>query len=146
VYRGGSLLIWYEAFPNALITGVDKYIRPDTLVLLDTKRNRVRLKELDAYAPHVLESAFEDEHFDIIIDDGAHSLHSQLFAVSHFPDMLTPTGILVIESIQSEAWIPLLLDAVNPQYRSCAYVINKKRHTGRYDDMLFIIDRSLLFV
>jgi hypothetical protein len=93
---GASLQSWQELFPNATIVGAD--IDKDILIfenniksfLLDQTSNKswVKFKE-----------KLRGLQFDLIIDDGLHSPLSNLKTICHSLDLLSPSGVLVIEDI-----------------------------------------------
>lgn len=70
-----------KRFDNTLITGVDIYIR-------------------DAYIEETV-NLFEDDYFDIIIDDGSHEPDHQLFLINHWLNKIKPGGRLIIEDIRT---------------------------------------------
>jgi SAM-dependent methyltransferase len=95
---GRSILLWRDYFTGAEITGIDI----DYCKLLD---NQPRVNQLttNAYNLRILDSLGK---FDFIIDDGPHTVESQLFFLTHYPKLLNPGGILVLEDILVEEVIP----------------------------------------
>jgi glycosyltransferase involved in cell wall biosynthesis len=102
VWRGASLLLWCDAFPNAEIYGVDKNIKQATMI-----KDNPRI--------HLLEGQQEDEQFlkdkvipqspfDIIIDDGGHRSVQQKQCLKLLWDSLNKGGFYVIEDLFSNYW------------------------------------------
>lgn len=93
---GASLRVWREYFPNANIYGAD--IDPSALF----NENRIKTFLLDQTSPdscNNLFSQFNDDFFDIIIDDGLHefSAGKNLFLCSI--DKLNSNGWYIIEDV-----------------------------------------------
>lgn len=80
--------------------------------------------------------------FDIIIDDGPHTLDSMIFFTYHFPQLLTDDGILVVEDVQHIEWIDSLTRNTPPTLRSKIEVADLRPLKNRWDDILFMIDKS----
>lgn len=84
VYKGGSLLMWEQFFPNATIVGVD--IRKWCVQYEGGRRKVVIGNQHD---PELLARLVEEfGQFDIIVDDGSHHWEDQRFTFWHFFDKL----------------------------------------------------------
>tara|TARA_B100001093_G_C26779827_1_gene994091 strand:- start:694 stop:1512 length:819 start_codon:yes stop_codon:yes gene_type:complete len=93
VESGTSLRMWSEYFPNAEIYGFD--IEPECK-LCETDRIKVIIG--DQCSQTDMEMLPND--FDIIIDDGLHSIKSQLSCFEFlFKNKLSETGIYVVEDV-----------------------------------------------
>lgn len=134
VNRGGSLRLWDAYFAGlAAIVGVDVNLdRVD-----QDARDCATLVQGDAYTEATVAAPGT---FDIIIDDGPHTLESQLAAVRLYAPRLRPGGMLVIEDVQSPDWIAALA-AVVPFGRTWE-AIDLEAETGVTDDRLFVVRRS----
>lgn len=115
VYHGGSAIIWDKFFPRADITLVD--IEPRTSIENIKGRvdeNRTRIVIEDAY-----QKSFSEKIglFDIIIDDGPHSLESMKIFIELYFNKLNKNGLLIIEDIVSADWIEeLTIPIKNEKY------------------------------
>lgn len=98
VLRGASLLLWKEAFPDAVITGVDIKLRDDVLFkpndphivfLLGSQQDQVFLKK------HVVPQG----KFDIIIDDASHRGDKMIESFGILWNNLNPGGWYVLEDL-----------------------------------------------
>ncbi len=103
VYRGGSLLMWNDFFPNGRIIGID--IKPNPL---QTTPNQVQFYQASQDDESALERIAQHEApegFDIIIDDAAHigNLARRSFAAL-FSKYLKSGGIYVIEDWGTGYW------------------------------------------
>jgi SAM-dependent methyltransferase len=135
VNTGGSIVLWERFFPNARIFGLD--------VTLDRLRHtvdgsRTKLLVKDAYTPEVV-AELSDTAFDIIIDDGPHTLESMLFAAANFPGLLREGGVFVIEDVQSPDWLPKIIEAVPEHLRAKAEVVDRRQVKKRYDDLMLVL-------
>jgi len=138
VFDGGSIKLWEDSFPNAQIYGLD----------VDMKRNRckfgkrVHLLQGDAYNQAKLQELLQNVALDVAIDDGPHTLQSMIaFLKLYFPK-LSVDGVLVIEDVQDIAWIPTLKQNVPVEFQDCIMVEDRRSVKNRYDDVLFIVDKS----
>jgi len=80
--------------------------------------------------------------FEVIIDDGAHTLDSQITAFSLAWSRLVPGGTYVIEDIQGEHLIMILekhIKSVSPSAQISQHIGYKN---GRIDDILLVITKS----
>jgi hypothetical protein len=56
---------------------------------------------------------FSEFKYDVIIDDGPHSLHTQQFTVANYFNLLKPGGVLIIEDIQNVHHLTLLTETTS---------------------------------
>lgn len=129
--RGESLRMWAEYFPFAEITGLDINHVPVAC-------ERVRTIQGNAYSDAVLRRL--TGQFDIIIDDGPHTLESWLYLLKNYTPLLAPGGTFVIEDIYSDEPVAALLNAVPESMRPHTSIVDRRSIKGRYDDMLLVID------
>lgn len=133
IESGGSLLLWNEYFVNAqLIFGVDTWTARAEHSCQGLEK--VKIMQVDAYD---LQFAQQLPNFDIIIDDGPHTEHSQLLALQMYCSKLNPGGILVIEDIQDFSSIEKFIELVpdNMTYE----VIDIRQQSNLNDSLLFAV-------
>lgn len=95
---GGSLMLWNKYFSNCNLFGVDIDINNIEYDDLWNYSNTVIIpKNFDTVSDDFL----GDIKFDIIIDDGSHTIPHQEKALNLFKNKLTDGGILIIEDISS---------------------------------------------
>lgn len=102
-YHGASTIAWDKYFPKGDITVVD--IQPrKALENIDGRvdSTRTRIIIADAYTK---EFADTQGTFDIVNDDGPHTLESMKSCVTLYFPKLNPGGVLVIEDIPKSHWI-----------------------------------------
>ena len=141
ISEGGSIKLWYDYFSNANIYGLD--IRKIKDVWPELRNNkRIFLGCFDAY-----ESSFFENHllnknlkFDILIDDGPHTLESMIFFIKNYSKLLELNGILVVEDVASIDWIEPLTNAVPDELKQYIEVYDLRDKKNRYDDILFVIN------
>lgn len=134
VLDGESLQLWSAYFSRAQIIGVD-------LAPPDLTGDRVTTIAGDAYAEEMLAvlSGDGDMSYDIIIDDGPHSHHGMQFAIQRLSALLAPGGTLIVEDVLHDDFIPPLFWAMPEHLRRHSYILDR-RHLGRSDDRLLVID------
>lgn len=143
VYGGGSIELWSKYFLNANIYGVE-------LNSLDTigrpiinKKNIILLTKTDAYDLDLL-GKFKDIKFDLVLDDGPHSLESQIFFVKHYSKLLKHDGILIIEDIQNIEHFKILIDNTPDEFKNYIKTYDLRKNKNRYDDLVFSINLNIL--
>lgn len=139
IQRGGSIKLWHDYFPSATIHGVD--IDPTTLPILRAFP-RVQLHErTDAYSPSFVET-LRDLRFDVLIDDGPHTLESMKDFLRLYMPLMSDRAVLIIEDVQDIAWIPTLRAQVPQDPRLSVNVYDLRSTKGRYDDVLFVVTKT----
>jgi len=102
IARGYSLLLWHDYFTNAVIHGIDLRLggagaAKDIPRIVMYEGDSDNIKLTDAILP--------DGHFDVVINDGCHKVHSQLLTTALLLTKMKPGGLLVIEDIEvAESW------------------------------------------
>lgn len=145
IFGGGSLKLWKEYFsrPKEII-GVD--ITNENLPPKHSNIDGVSYKFGDAYDPEF--SKIFSNDFDIIIDDGPHTLESQITYIQLYLPKLKKGGLFIIEDVQDESWFKYFIDESEKIYENDESIVEYSvecldfRGTlGRYDDMLFVVKK-----
>lgn len=99
IYRGESLKMWKEYFPNGQIYGID--IDPKTM--FEDSRITTRVGH---QANKKFMEDFSDEFgpFDIIIDDGGHVSKFQIESFKIMFPLLKSKGTYIIEDLHTSYW------------------------------------------
>ena len=129
----GSIKLWHEYFSNATIYGVD------IIDLQEIDDERIKLFKNDAYDINFVDSL--PNNFDLIIDDGPHTLDSMVKFLQHYQSKLNDRGILIIEDIQKINWIETLKSYILPENIKNYKVYDLRSIKRRHDDILLIIDK-----
>jgi hypothetical protein len=100
VLKGASLHMWRDYFPRAVIYGIDiedtSSLNSDTIkTFVADQANR---KQLQAF----LDAAGSD--FDIIVDDGGHSMEQQQVSFGYLFRHVKPGGYYVIEDVHTSIY------------------------------------------
>jgi len=99
INKGDSLILWRDWFINSNVYGIDNgdEMTDEYFDIVNTIPN-INIKYGDAYNSDIV-SEYEDGFFDYIIDDGPHTLKSQLNCVKLWLPKLKSGGKLIIEDI-----------------------------------------------
>jgi trans-aconitate methyltransferase len=135
VETGGSIKLWNDYFPNAIIYGLDVNIYQNQCRELTP---RVRFIQADAYTSECAKT-FETDMFDVIIDDGPHSLESHYTILDLYYRCLKPGGYMIIEDIQDINHITILKQHVDAEAH--VTVLDRRSVKGRYDDIMFVVQK-----
>jgi predicted O-methyltransferase YrrM len=133
VYKGASLALWSKYFTKAMIFGLDIQ---DQRVLKYQNLDRVEIGICDAYSlsPSTLEGLGK---FDIIIDDGPHTIPTLQQCIELYLPQLNEGGVMVLEDVQDPSWFPQLIEKVPEDLKyEC---IDLRENLNRYDDLLMVI-------
>jgi len=143
IYQGGSIKLWHDYFPNATAHGIDVMHYDDVWNELKNNHRIITHTSSDAYDTNVVSSLFfSGPLFDMVLDDGPHTLESMLNCVRLYLPLIKDNGILIIEDVQDINWINLLKACVPNEYQECIEIYDLREKKGRYDDIVFTVDKS----
>ena len=131
--RCGSIKLWREYFSNAIIYGID------IIDFQEINDEKIKLFKNDAYDINFVKSL--PNNFDLIIDDGPHTLESMIKFLQYYQPKLNDNGILIIEDIQNIDWVEILKSHILPENIQNYTVYDLRKSKGRSDDILLIIDK-----
>lgn len=129
ILEGGSLRMWREFFPNATIFGIDN--NKDYLINEDRIASILGHQGKPEELALVMGRTFDKHKFDIIIDDGAHRIDTQISTMNVLLPYLLDDGIYFVEDIRRSENVPEVKRAVPPWFDSLAYR-SKWRHGTEY--------------
>jgi len=142
--NGGSIKLWRDYFINATIYSLD--ILPIERVIdeLTTDSRVILYTNTDAYDEELFKSNFLNKNieFDFMLDDGPHTLQSMKEFIRLYSQVMTDDGILIIEDVQDWNWIEILKNEVPDHLKKFVKVYDLRHIKGRYDDIVFTIDKS----
>ena len=142
--NGGSIKLWADYFKNAHIFSID--ILPiNSVNEIITDHHRIHLfTQTNAYDINFLKTKFliPNIRFDIILDDGPHTLESMRSFIRLYSMVLKDDGILVIEDVQDITWIEILKNATPHHLRQYIEIYDRREIKGRYDDIVFVINKT----
>lgn len=134
---GGSSLLWHDYFINSNLTLIDNEDTMSDYIKTRLEEKRYNYIITDAYQQKTIE-ILGDKKFDIILEDGPHTIQSQIFVIENYSKFLHKGSIMIIEDIQSNDDLEELIETIkrnNLQHE----VIDLTNVKGRYDDILLII-------
>ena len=148
IQYGGSMLLWQDYLPKAQFVFVDNVncIHPKILDHLDP--SRISLLFQDAYSEisanavsRIADSGLPGD-IDFIIDDGPHTLQSQIDFLRLYLPLLNKGGIALIEDVQDVQWFASLEAETEKAGSEFTFERVDLRHVkGRYDDLVFVVKR-----
>ena len=138
---GGSSVLWRHLLPNFRLELVDSqtenfYERYRELL------SNSSLIQADAYTTEAVEH-FRNLHpdgYDVIIEDGPHTLETQIYAVQNYCNLLKPGGVLVVEDISEIEHIDELIKHIPGGYTYETFDLRGVK--GRYDDIALVIRKK----
>ena len=127
VYKGASLRMWKEFFPNAQIYGID--INEDNLITED----RIETFLCDGTNEEELKKALQKigTDIDLFIDDGSHVYKDQVKTCKALRPLLKDATYIIEDVNRPDTIIRLL--------KGFGVVIPKLNNTKRRDDRLLVI-------
>lgn len=143
-HQGGSLRLWNDYFLQAEIYGLELNVN-EKLTLLDEEYENIHLTQgVDAYTLGSVNRFFgNDISFDIIIDDGSHSPHHQIFATNEYLRLLKPGGILVVEDVYNQMMAgQILMNTTSLSIHDRAVIFDRTNVKGCSDDIAIVIQRG----
>lgn len=150
-HHAGSVKLWYDYFVNSNIKAID------IMGIEGFENNLEHLKEydriklmtsVDAYNGDffVLNILNSDVKYDLIVDDGPHTLESMVKFLNMYRHVLSDDGIMIIEDIQSWDWIPILVQQIPENMKKYVDVYDLRGISDRYDDLILVINKSKYIV
>lgn len=101
VYRGGSMRMWTRFFgPQAHLVGMD--VDP---VAIECARGEYTVVLGDQSSPDDLRRVHEEHGpFDVIIDDGGHTMEQQIVSIETLFPLLAEGGVYLVEDCHTSYW------------------------------------------
>jgi hypothetical protein len=142
VHKGPSMKLLRDWFTNSEIIGIDPFGDglPPNIADDIRKMGDITIIQDDAYTSKILDM-FEDNSIDYLIDDGPHTLDSQLFAIKHWFKKVKVGGTMIIEDIQKFDRDKEKIDALCYELGIVYELIDLRTNKGRYDDILLIFKK-----
>lgn len=137
---GCSALLFNKFLPKATIVSVDVNPNIVNLKVKELVNSNVSFHILDAYTDDAVLYCknLHPEGYDVIIDDGPHSLESQIISIQKYLSQLKRNGSFVIEDISMEFNARVLQSNVPSEYNSQTINLKSLKYNV-YDDILLHI-------
>ena len=144
IYYGGSIKLWKDYFKNAKVYAVELFDLRHVWDVLKHDERIILYTSTDAYNPQFVKTKLADQglRFDMILDDGPHTLESMKSCIQLYLPLLADDGILIIEDIQLMDWLDELRAEVPTDLRKYIKTYDLRTVKNRHDDILFVIDKS----
>lgn len=143
---GGSIKLWGDYFTNATVYGID--IMDGTQIWEDIKNkdNIILYTSTNAYDENFVKTEFSQKNikFDILLDDGPHTLESMKLFIKLYSQIMNENSILIIEDVQDLEWINILVKETPDELKKYITVYDLRRNKQRYDDIVFTINKIKL--
>ena len=134
--QGGGALLWKHYFPEAEIHAVDTLFREEVEKLL--KGEGIHTYYDNAYCETFIRERLEGRRFQVIIDDGAHTLESWVFVLNHYVELLDEGGVLVIEDIQTRGQAEEIIRHFRGDRRRLSLVDRRLLEDSAINEMLLV--------
>lgn len=142
ILHGGSIKLWSDFFRNATVYGLDIMNINDVWEGIKNNKRIILHTSTDAYNNDFFTHYLKNIRFDLMLDDGPHSLESMQQFIKLYSQIMTEDGILIIEDVQSWDWIDILKNEVPDHLKQFIKVYDLRQNKNRYDDIVFTIDKS----
>jgi cephalosporin hydroxylase len=146
IQYGGSMLLWQDYLPKAQFVFVDNVnsIHPKIIEHVDQERVTILFQEAYDFrgADDVCSIAESGPSggIDFIIDDGPHTLQSQINFLELYLPWINKGGIALIEDVQDVQWFASLEAEVEKLGSEFAFErVDLRSVKGRYDDLVFVV-------
>lgn len=139
VQFGGSIALWQKLCPEAHITGLDIFDKVHDQAKNAIDYDRATFVWGDAYDEQNVArlKAANPAGYCLAIDDGPHTLKSQLEFIRLYLPLLAKGGIAVVEDVQSLDDLQRLANAVPKEYKT--ELVDRRYVNGRWDDLMLVI-------
>ena len=135
-WGSGDLEALGHYFPNAEVHGIDT--DPLERVKEEHQAPNIIFHQMDGYDYKSLDETFGDSKWDVVLDDGPHTIESQIKCLNYFHDKLAPNGVIIVEDIQRAHENPSPFTEIRNAFEGTdMYLSFIDRHRGAcVDDML----------
>ena len=144
ITNGGSIKLWHDYFLNAKIYALD-IVHMDNVWDGIKNNDRINLiTSVDAYNTDFFTKTFLNTNikFDMLLDDGPHTLESMIQFIKLYINVMSEDGILIIEDVQSIDWIQALTEVVPEHLQKFIKSYDLRHIKNRYDDIVFVINKK----
>ena len=139
--QSGSMKLMNDYFVNADIYGIDVNNTCSSTSL--SHYERIKIVKINAYSQESVNYFLSKNiKFDVIIDDGPHSLESMIYFVKNYSQLLTNNGILIVEDIPDINWCTTLIDNIDESLKKFIGIYDLRQIKNRWDDILLVINKT----
>lgn len=144
IYKGGSVKLWHDYFTKANVYGLDIMNINDAWSEIQNNNRIILYTSTDAYSENFVDTVFVKSNirFDMMLDDGPHTLDSMKNYIKLYSRLLKDDGIMICEDIQDWNWIDILKECVPDNLKQYIETYDLRKNKGRYDDIVFVINKN----
>ena len=137
IFNGNSLRLFGEWFVNGTIIGIDNgmYMEDGWREEVEQIPNTTAIFE-DAYSDYIIDK-FEDESLDYVIDDGPHTVESQILCYEKWFKKIKKGGKLIIEDV-------LMVDELTRKFNEMGAdfeIYDTRFKSRKADDVIFVFKK-----
>jgi len=136
-----SLKILNDYFINAQILGLDIVNFPKDDLTSNIDFQYLNQSDVD----NVKSKSKELKNYDLILDDGSHTMYDQQITLSYFINSLKSGGIYILEDLHTSFWIKSDPNSIygNPTQTSTLDVLSNFNKTGKIESNLLTKEESI---
>lgn len=139
LFSGQSLRMWEQYFKGK-VYGIDCSDQPhggmqDLRPMIAEGTHNIFI--MDGTKKADIEKNFKGVKFDVIVDDGSHTIEHQLESYKHFKSHLAKGGIYIIEDVQDIDSNRDLFLNIDPKKN--VEILDRRELKNRYDDVMVVI-------
>ena len=142
---GCSGILWYEFLPKSKLVMLDiaETMNPKCWEIMDN--DRFIYANCDAYVEENSEEVkkLQPKGFDIIFEDGPHTVESQVATLELYLEQLKVGGKMFIEDVQDPNHFDILekvVEEIDGEYET--EQIDLRENKDRYDDLIFVVTKK----
>lgn len=138
VRTGASVHLWSEYFKHMHFIGIDNEVdvvwqNSDWL-----EGKNIHYMKADAYSKETL--AALPSTLDVLIDDGPHSISSQVWVATNYTPRLAAGGMIFIEDIQGGlAYCDRIIRKIPRGFQGCSRILDLRKVSGEGDSLVVMI-------
>ena len=142
---GCSGILWHDYLPNSklVMLDIEETINPKCWDIMD--ENRFTYANCDAYVKESSDEVkkLQPEGFDLIFEDGPHTVDSQVATLELYLEQLNIGGKMFIEDVQDPNHFDILekiVEEMGGEYET--EQIDLRENKDRYDDLIFVVTKK----
>ena len=132
ILYGASIQMWHDYFENAKIYGIDIPVYKNTELNFKFHHERINAYKCSCEDIAKFKELFSDIKFDIICDDGSHTIKHQLQSFANYFEYVKPGGYYIIEDIHT-SFNPAFLKQENQHVEDLRSSIDVTEKVTTYD-------------
>jgi cephalosporin hydroxylase len=143
VQYGGSIVLWNDFFSKSKLVLIDNVNIVHPSIWGKVNKERYDFIINDAFNENTVEilKSKYPEGFDVIIEDGPHTLESQKFAIKYYSKLLKTDGILIIEDVQDYTHCDIIINEIDTNNFKSVEIVDLRKNKNRYDDILIVVKK-----